>query len=381
VTGCVVARDEEAHLAGCLASLEGAVDELLVVDHGSRDATARVARAAGARVITADAAHHEIARNAYLEAARTPWVLVLDADERLDEAARPAVRSLIREAPGDVMAFAQERYDYLGRGRWASARIVRLFRAHPAIRYFQSRAHASVVPAIEALGGRIAHARAPLHHLDALLPRDHATKREGMRARLAAEIDDGAMAVMRCFLALELFARGDDREASEQLHEAMRQNARCEPIARLFLAQQHRARGRLDEAAAEARRVLAGERAFRGRANAWVVLADAHDRQGDAAAARAAARDALAEGPSASHHLNLAALLEDVDREAARAHLDRACEANPWLLSASIFGDATPTSIFHQQDALLARVPRGDVLATRLGRPLGEPAHAASILR
>ena len=366
VTGCIVARDEGDLVEDCIRSLDGVVAEVIVVDHGSTDDTAARAQREGARVIRSHGTHHEGARNAYLEAVKTSWVLVVDADERVSASAREEIPALVRGAADDVFGFGIERFDYIGRGRWAEARIVRLFRAEPRVRYFESRAHASVVPSIEAIGGRVELASAPLHHLDALLPRDHEAKRARMRARLEAEIAGGGMAVMRCFLALEHFALGDDDASTAQLHRAMAENPRCEPIARLFLAQQHRARGRLDDAAREARRVLDLGHAFRGRANAWIVLADALEPH-DHAGAVAACRSALAEGPAtAALHLNLAALLAKSDRETARTHFAAARAKNPWLLSPAIFATATPTSIFHQQDSLLACVPRGDELAATL---------------
>jgi hypothetical protein len=113
--------------------------------------------------------------------------------------------------------------------------------------------------------------------------------------------------------------------------------------------------------------VLDGERAFRGRANAWVVLADALAGRDDDAAL-AACRAALAESEgTAALHVNLAALLAHRDRTEARTHFEIALRKNPWLVSPAIFGEATPTSVFHQQDSLLACVPRGDVLAEMLG--------------
>jgi len=60
ITVCLPARDEEATIGGIISAvraelMEGAalVDELLVVDDGSRDATARLAADAGARVVAA----------------------------------------------------------------------------------------------------------------------------------------------------------------------------------------------------------------------------------------------------------------------------------------------------------------------------------------
>lgn len=388
VTACIVARNEASILEECITSLQGAAAEVLVVDHGSTDDTATIAARVGARVLRSDSPHHEIARNTYLEAAHTPWVIVIDADERLSSRARAAIPALVAGAAPHVMGFALRRFDWIGAGRWAETHLVRLFRVDPRIRYFPSRAHASVVPAIEECGGFVATADAPIHHLDALLPRDHAAKRAGMRARLEAEVDGGGLAVMRCFLALELFANGDDGAAETHLHDAITQNPRCAPIARLFLAQNHRARGRFDEATRVAQQVLDDTKAFRGRTNAWITLADARDRLGDTTGAVAACRAGLAEdASSAAIHLDLAALLVETERERARGHFEAALRENPWLVSPRTFADGAPSCVFRQQDSLLARVPRGDVLAAILGvalpdvLALQEERRAASTVR
>jgi len=84
ITLCIIVRDEEEYLPGCLASVEGCVAEVIVVDTGSRDNTVALAEAAGAKLV-----HHvwsdnfSAARNAALAQASQPWILLLDADERL----------------------------------------------------------------------------------------------------------------------------------------------------------------------------------------------------------------------------------------------------------------------------------------------------------
>ncbi|MFH1465707.1 MAG: glycosyltransferase family 2 protein, partial [Pseudomonadota bacterium] len=99
---CLIVRDEEALLPGCLASVRGVVDEIVVVDTGSTDATPRIAHEAGAVVIahpwTDDFA---AARNASLAAARGEWVLVLDADERLAPGAGAALLRALDGPPFD----------------------------------------------------------------------------------------------------------------------------------------------------------------------------------------------------------------------------------------------------------------------------------------
>lgn len=98
---CMIVRDEEAGLGRCLASVREVVDELVVVDTGSRDGTRELARAAGARVLDfAWCDDFSAARNHGLAAARGDWVLVLDADEELvSPDARARLMAFARTAP------------------------------------------------------------------------------------------------------------------------------------------------------------------------------------------------------------------------------------------------------------------------------------------
>ena len=80
----VIARDEAAHIARLLDSVGPWVDEMLVLDTGSRDATPAIAAAHGARVehfVWCD--DFAAARNHALALAGADWHLVLDADEWL----------------------------------------------------------------------------------------------------------------------------------------------------------------------------------------------------------------------------------------------------------------------------------------------------------
>ncbi len=83
----MIARNESARIVRALASVSSCVDELVVLDTGSTDATVALARSAGARV-----GHFEwcedfaAARNAALTLADADWNVVVDADEWIAEA-------------------------------------------------------------------------------------------------------------------------------------------------------------------------------------------------------------------------------------------------------------------------------------------------------
>ncbi len=73
---------------------------VLVVDNGSTDGTAAVARALGARVVTEPRRGYGAAVHAGLEAAEAELVAVLDGDGSLDPAVLPAMAAAV--AAGDI---------------------------------------------------------------------------------------------------------------------------------------------------------------------------------------------------------------------------------------------------------------------------------------
>ena len=102
---CMIVRDEAERLPDCLRSARAVVDEMIVVDTGSTDATVQVARELGAQVETfAWCNDFARARNVALAAATGDWALVLDADERLLEPAdaRAKLEDFTGAHPGSV---------------------------------------------------------------------------------------------------------------------------------------------------------------------------------------------------------------------------------------------------------------------------------------
>lgn len=128
---CMIVRDEEQNLARCLESVREVVDEVCVVDTGSTDATVEIAHRHGARV-----EHFEwcddfsAARNASLGMATGDWVLVLDADEAIED---PAARSRLeafaaahpRKAGQVVVVDRQEQGDLRSRVSRFLPRVMR----------------------------------------------------------------------------------------------------------------------------------------------------------------------------------------------------------------------------------------------------------------
>jgi tetratricopeptide (TPR) repeat protein len=226
LTAALIVRDEARQLDGCLASLNGVVDEVVVVDTGSRDESVDVARAHGARV------HHEPwqgdfsrARNAGLERTAGQWILYIDADERLRPTAREDVEALL--AGSDAVAFRVLLHPHSG---WTAYREYRLWRNDPRIR-FHGIIHEKVVPAIEAVaaaeGRPIRDCALALDHLgyEGDQRRKHRRNLPLLRAELAR---DPRSIFNWCHLGAVLQALGETDEAERALVRAV-ELARAQP--------------------------------------------------------------------------------------------------------------------------------------------------------
>lgn len=108
ITCCMIVRDEEDNLPACVRSAADLVDEWLVYDTGSVDDTRAVANELGCTVVAGEwRDDFAWARNRSLEHATGDWIVVLDADDRLDDGA--ALRSLLGTDP-DCDVFYRKEY-------------------------------------------------------------------------------------------------------------------------------------------------------------------------------------------------------------------------------------------------------------------------------
>ena len=92
---CLMVRNEEAALPGCLQSAAGLVNEIIVVDTGSTDRTKEVAAGFGAKVFDFPwCDDFAAARNECIRHATGEWIFWMDADERIDEVNREKLKQL-----------------------------------------------------------------------------------------------------------------------------------------------------------------------------------------------------------------------------------------------------------------------------------------------
>lgn len=150
LTACLIAQDEQEHLPQALASLRFC-DEIVVVDGGSTDHTADIARAAGATVIENRWPGFAAQRNLALDNATGDWVLEIDADERVSPQLQASIEQLLETPePGAEIAVCALRNRFLGGQLGPSAKYPayrsRLFR-RGAYRHDESRhVHEGIEP-------------------------------------------------------------------------------------------------------------------------------------------------------------------------------------------------------------------------------------------
>ncbi|WP_339808698.1 glycosyltransferase [Paenibacillus sp. FSL R7-0337] len=130
---CMIVKNEADNLARCLRSVRGTVDEIIIVDTGSTDATRQIARSFGARIINYPwNGDFAAARNAGLALAQGTWILVLDADEELEPGSREEL--LVCAKHTEYEAFFVRIHNHQGTERASQTLTV-----NPILRMFKNR--------------------------------------------------------------------------------------------------------------------------------------------------------------------------------------------------------------------------------------------------
>ena len=113
----ILTLNEETALPDCLESLKWC-DDVVVFDSFSSDHTLAVAQTKSARVFQRKFDNYAKQRNAALQVQfKYPWVLMLDADERVPEDLRDEMLATAKNAPEDLALLRMRRKDYF-MGKW-----------------------------------------------------------------------------------------------------------------------------------------------------------------------------------------------------------------------------------------------------------------------
>jgi len=198
VSLCMITKNEEPTLKDCLESVKGIASEIIIVDTGSTDKTKSIASQYTKQIIEAawqDSFSH--VRNLALQHATKDWILVMDADERMDEQGSNMLIHLAKKGKADAYAFEQRTYLKQQHANcvankqqhaaeypfYVSRHLVRLFRNKKGIE-FRHRVHEIVEDSIREK--KLAMEKVPIviHHFGSVLGNKSAVEKRTLYGKL-----------------------------------------------------------------------------------------------------------------------------------------------------------------------------------------------------
>lgn len=193
---CMIVKNEEQFLEPCLNSVNGLVDEIIIVDTGSTDKTKEIAAKFTDKIFDFEwCDDFSAARNASLKYATGNWILILDADEVIAKEDHAKIKTLFNNPDADGYILLQRNYfksfealqygsfgklevveagqsdskfisskgdcyqESSGTVGWMPIPIVRLFKNNP-LAAFSGVVHEDVSPTLH----QIASSDVPIHH-------------------------------------------------------------------------------------------------------------------------------------------------------------------------------------------------------------------------
>lgn len=145
----VITKNESERLSYTLKSVQGVVDEIIVVDSGSTDETVKVAERYGAKVFFRDWTGYGDQKIYAESLVKNKWILNLDADESLTEGLRKEIQGLFQAGEPEKAGYEITlNLLFIGKKRATSfireGTVVRLYNKEKA-GFRKSRVHDSVV--------------------------------------------------------------------------------------------------------------------------------------------------------------------------------------------------------------------------------------------
>jgi len=136
ISAVLITFNEADRLESALKSVEGIADEIVIVDSHSTDETDKIALKHTDRFFRREWTNYADQKNYANSLAAFPWILSLDADERLSPELRQEILRLKEEDPATSAFSVPRQAYYLGRwirhSGWYPDRKIRLFRKDEA---------------------------------------------------------------------------------------------------------------------------------------------------------------------------------------------------------------------------------------------------------
>lgn len=353
----MIVRDEEKFIARAIRSVRPIVNEIVVVDTGSKDRTRRIAMRLGAKVIDCKWQNSQgRARNVYLRHASKEWILALDADECIASGDLPYLRRLAqnRSVAGYILEIRNytRTYDLLrqwhaNKGEyprqeryskcpgWATTYRIRLFRNIEGTSY--DEAESSHTYGISFGNNRImkvSPGHVVIHHFQFLKGKEYFLNKQNRYFKSECRYLKNKIVNPWAYLNLGIssFAARRDKKAIFYLKEAIKADSKLD-MAYFVLAIVYKELGMFKNALYNLDKVLS---LSPENADAWAVLGMVFDMQDEPDKAEAALKKAISLNPEHILARNILGIVFERQGKLfyARRQYESALKLNPFFREA-----------------------------------------------
>jgi tetratricopeptide (TPR) repeat protein len=196
---CMIVKNEEKFLPDCLKTVEGLVDEIIIVDTGSTDRTMEIAREYKAKIYEHPWQNDfSLHRNQSISYATCDWILILDADEELDPTEHNIIRMAIKRKDIDSVSFVV--FNKIQHGRIGFLNSHRMFRRNKGFKY-----HGIVHNQLEVTGKTLISQFKVIHHGYGLSSEQMEKKGRRSEALLLKQLEESPQAIFPHFNLAQLY--------------------------------------------------------------------------------------------------------------------------------------------------------------------------------
>ena len=160
---CMIVKNEERSLSRCVKSVKSLVDQIIIVDTGSTDNTVNIAKNLGAEIYNFEwCDDFSAARNESIKYANHQWILLLDADEFLDNNSISEIKKIIKNNKPPV-AFEFRVLSDTGGQNPNESRVIRMFSNGFGIK-FKNRVHEQITSSIKEISAQVLRTNSKIFH-------------------------------------------------------------------------------------------------------------------------------------------------------------------------------------------------------------------------
>lgn len=137
IDAVIIAKNEQNNITDCIESLNFC-KKIIVIDNDSSDNTAKIARSAGAEVISHVGNNFSELRNIGLKESVSEWVIYVDADERISKELSENLKKILSaDTIGPDAYRVQRKNYYYGKNPWPYVeKLERVFKKGTLLEWF-----------------------------------------------------------------------------------------------------------------------------------------------------------------------------------------------------------------------------------------------------